>query len=67
MTVEKCAARCSGRKFFGTEYGGECYCGDVLGEESKGVDDGECGMLCGGDRGEFCGHAGRLSLYESSA
>lgn len=63
MTVEVCAATCKGYAWFGTEYGAECYCGEML-ENSTKVGEGECGMVCGGDEGEFCGGGNRLSLYQ---
>ncbi|PVI04908.1 heme peroxidase [Periconia macrospinosa] len=67
LTVEKCAAQCQDFTFFGTEYGGECYCGNELkGDLGKGVE-AECQFLCGGDKAEFCGAGNRLSVYEKSA
>ncbi|KAK9426512.1 putative WSC domain-containing protein [Seiridium unicorne] len=65
MSLEKCAETCQGFKYFGTEYGGECYCGDRFGEGSKETDAGECSMTCGGNAKEFCGAGGRLSVYAS--
>lgn len=34
LTNEKCATACAGFKYFGTEYGRECYCGNTLSDES---------------------------------
>jgi hypothetical protein len=65
MSVEKCAGFCNGSRWFGTEYGGECYCGEVL-EPEGSVDkvvEGECGFVCGGDEGEFCGGDGKIGVY----
>lgn len=64
MTNSMCADFCDGSTFFGTEYGGECFCGNVLDEESEEVDESECGMVCGGASTEFCGDANRLSVYK---
>lgn len=67
MTLEACAAFCEGHRFFGTEYSAECYCGDALHatavEAAGGL--GECGMVCSGDGGQYCGGPDRLSVYES--
>ncbi|KAL5410343.1 hypothetical protein PMIN04_010680 [Paraphaeosphaeria minitans] len=64
MTVEKCAGTCAGYAWFGTEYGAECYCGGGLRNSSMKVAEGECGTVCGGSGGEFCGGGNRLSLYQ---
>jgi len=66
MTIEKCALSCDGAKFFGTQYGGECYCGSVMKGASEKRAETECRMVCGGDSMEFCGNANRLTLYEKS-
>lgn len=64
MTNGMCAVFCDGYTFFGTEYGRECFCGNVLDEESEEVDESECGMVCQGANTEFCGEANRLSVYK---
>ena len=66
LTLDSCAAFCEGFVFFGAEYGRECYCGNVLSgdAEEKGAD--ECGMVCAGDKKQFCGAGNRLSIYELS-
>lgn len=63
MTVEKCTAECAGYAWFGTEYAAECYCGNALRSGSGKVEDGECGMVCGGNGGQWCGSGNRLSVY----
>lgn len=66
MTLEKCAAACDGFKYFGTEYGQECYCGNSFGTGSQVADAGDCSMTCAGNSKEFCGAGNRLSVYTSS-
>ncbi|OIW30067.1 WSC-domain-containing protein [Coniochaeta ligniaria NRRL 30616] len=53
MTVEGCAAHCSPYKYFGLEYGRECYCGDV--EPTQLVADTGCSFPCSGNAAERCG------------
>ncbi|RDA86585.1 hypothetical protein CP532_5984 [Ophiocordyceps camponoti-leonardi (nom. inval.)] len=64
MTNVRCAGFCVGAAYFGTEYGRECYCGDVLDPSSKEAPAQECGMQCAGDGTQLCGASNRLSLYK---
>ncbi|GFP60137.1 WSC domain-containing protein ARB_07867 [Trichoderma asperellum] len=67
MTLESCAAFCKGFTYFGTEYGRECYCGNVLKEGTvKATNQGDCSFPCAGDDTEFCGAGSRLELYKLS-
>lgn len=64
MTLESCAVFCNGFRYFATEYGRECYCGDGLGGGSvQAVNQNDCSFPCAGDRFEFCGAGVRLELY----
>ncbi|KAL8688550.1 MAG: hypothetical protein Q9218_005568, partial [Villophora microphyllina] len=70
LTLEKCAAACTGYTYFGTEYSGECYCGNTFGTGAvlaTGGDDpaqNGCSMFCNGDQLEYCGGPNRLSTYK---
>ncbi|KAJ3579386.1 hypothetical protein NPX13_g1177 [Xylaria arbuscula] len=66
MTNDKCLKSCldGGFPFAGTEYGGECYCGVVVGNGTAlATDDSTCNMPCNGDSSQICGGPARLSLY----
>lgn len=63
MTLESCATFCKNYKYFGTEYGGECYCGDSLASSSASAPLGDCNMVCTGNPLEYCGAGNRLELY----
>ncbi|KAH6627932.1 WSC domain-containing protein [Chaetomium tenue] len=62
MTVEVCAGACQGFRYFGVEYGRECYCGDELAGAPASED--QCSEVCMGDAIQWCGAAGRLNVYE---
>lgn len=66
MTAEKCATACSGFKYFGLEYGRECYCGNTINEGSQETALAECSFACPGNSAQECGAGGRLSLYTRS-
>ena len=63
MTLEQCASNCSGFKYWGVEYGGECYCGNSFGAGSIAATENDCNFLCPGDNLEYCGAGNRLSVY----
>ncbi|KAK4106431.1 WSC-domain-containing protein [Parathielavia hyrcaniae] len=58
--VEYCASK--GFSMAGTEYGGECYCGDSLSPLEK-IDESKCAMACKGDADQTCGGDWALTLY----
>lgn len=63
LTAEKCATACSGFKFFGLEYGRECYCGDAINQGSVETAAAECSFPCPGNSAQACGAGNRLTLY----
>ncbi|KAL7962473.1 heme peroxidase [Trichoderma compactum] len=63
MTNEACAEFCSDYRYFGTEYGDECYCGSFLSTSSSTAPLADCNMPCGGNQFEYCGASNRLELY----
>ncbi|KAI9716656.1 MAG: hypothetical protein M1812_005194 [Candelaria pacifica] len=71
VTIESCAAGCAGYSYFGTEFGGECYCGNNLGAGAAPVagdpDTSGCNMLCQGNTLEYCGGPNRLNLYHTNS
>jgi hypothetical protein len=64
VTVESCAVFCSKYKFFGLEYGRECYCGDSL--SAQFADDSDCSFPCAGNAAEKCGAGDRLNAYTNT-
>ncbi|KAI1921477.1 hypothetical protein LOZ12_001014 [Ophidiomyces ophidiicola] len=64
MSLDRCATFCNGTRFFGAEYGSECFCGAVLEAASVRQPDADCSMLCSGNATQLCGGSNRLSLYE---
>ncbi|KAK1239930.1 hypothetical protein MKX08_007372 [Trichoderma sp. CBMAI-0020] len=68
MTLESCATFCKGFTYFGTEYGRECYCGNVLKQGAvKATNQADCSFPCAGDGTEYCGAGFRLELYMLSS
>jgi hypothetical protein len=59
-----CVTYCASKGFSvaGTEFGGECFCGNGLSPLEK-LDDGECSMACKGDAAQTCGGNWALSVY----
>ncbi|KAG4028447.1 hypothetical protein MFRU_021g00380 [Monilinia fructicola] len=70
MTNEACQTACSstGFSYAGTEYGGECWCGNSIVNGNGPAADGNtgCNMACNGNQAETCGGPNRLTLYQNS-
>ncbi|KAG9231139.1 hypothetical protein BJ875DRAFT_498552 [Amylocarpus encephaloides] len=62
-----CVDYCSSRGFSlaGTEFGGQCFCGNTLKTESA-LPEASCSMKCEGDANQTCGGGLALSVYSSS-
>lgn len=66
MTLEACAAFCTGYKYWGTEYARECYCGDAFEQGSVERPVSECNFPCmGAPTTQLCGAGDRLSVYSN--
>jgi hypothetical protein len=61
--VNYCASK--GFSIAGTEYGGECYCGNNLSTLEK-LDESKCSKACKGDASQKCGGDWALTLYTES-
>jgi hypothetical protein len=64
VTNTKCVAYCenAGFSMAGTEYAGQCFCGNEL-VGSGAVDESQCAMPCEGDESQTCGGSLTLSVY----
>jgi hypothetical protein len=64
MTNEKCIKHCktAGFALAGTEYGGQCYCGNELVGSAK-LEESSCTIKCEGDASQICGGGWALSVY----
>src|SRR3569833_1544091 len=60
----KCVAHCKsqGYALSGTEYGGQCFCGNTIHGAQK-IAESECSMKCEGDASDKCGGGWALSVY----
>ncbi|KAK4031425.1 WSC-domain-containing protein, partial [Parachaetomium inaequale] len=64
MTTEMCASFCSEFAIFGTEFGSQCFCGNVLWSGAQFEDPRVgCTSPCQGNGGETCGGTWALSIY----
>jgi hypothetical protein len=65
VTTTKCIAYCSARgwSLAGTEYGGQCFCGNAL-VDSTELSESKCNMPCEGDETQICGGSLALSVYK---
>lgn len=64
MSNEKCVTECKklGFSAAGTEFGGQCYCGNEL-EGSERLDESACDMACEDNASSKCGGSWALSVY----
>lgn len=68
VSNSKCIAYCASAGFSiaGTEYGGQCFCGNSLSEKDV-AEESACEMPCEGDASQMCGGSMALSVYSKSA
>ena len=62
-----CAAHCQkgGWTISGTEYAGQCFCGNTINGAQK-LAESACNMKCKGDSNEVCGGPNALSVYSKT-
>ncbi|ATY61133.1 WSC domain protein [Cordyceps militaris CM01] len=67
MSNEKCVAECKklGFSAAGTEYGGQCYCGNEL-ESSERLEESACNAACEDNASSMCGGSWALSVYSET-
>ncbi|RMZ85195.1 hypothetical protein DV738_g427, partial [Chaetothyriales sp. CBS 135597] len=67
MSNSACVTFCQSKGFTlaGTEYSGQCFCGDAL-VDSSPADESQCNMACSGNANELCGGPGVLSVWRST-
>ncbi|KAM0334201.1 hypothetical protein ACHAQA_001221 [Verticillium albo-atrum] len=65
MTPSLCLSACreGGFPFAGLEYGRECWCGAVMGNDTRSVDTTQCNMACAGDKSQTCGGRSRVNVF----
>eukprot|EP00747_Dinoflagellata_sp_TGD_P003024 gnl/TRDRNA2_/TRDRNA2_106637_c0_seq1.p1 gnl/TRDRNA2_/TRDRNA2_106637_c0~~gnl/TRDRNA2_/TRDRNA2_106637_c0_seq1.p1 ORF type:complete len:203 (+),score=38.69 gnl/TRDRNA2_/TRDRNA2_106637_c0_seq1:350-958(+) len=63
MTPSLCSALCTGFKFFGVQFGYNCFCGDDYGNQGGKAPESDCGSPCTGDSSIMCGGSSRNSIY----
>lgn len=65
VTSTGCMEYCSNAGFSlaGTEYAGQCFCGNKM-EGSSKLEADKCDMKCEGDASQICGGSSALSVYE---
>lgn len=61
MTTGKCARFCSGFRFFGTQAGLWCFCGDRFDGSIRRS--GSCTMKCPGNRNQICGGPWAMTVF----
>ncbi|KAF6829857.1 WSC domain-containing protein [Colletotrichum plurivorum] len=68
MTNEVCTQYCfnKGFSYAGSEYYGECYCGDSLAKGGVVANADDCSTPCNGNATQPCGGPNRLTLYKTS-
>ncbi|KAL2879697.1 hypothetical protein SGCOL_005026 [Colletotrichum sp. CLE4] len=68
MTPSTCLSACAseGYAFAGVEYGGECYCGVVMGKYTTATTMDKCNKPCNGDSTKNCGGSAVMEIYVAS-
>ena len=71
-SVVSCAGLCAGSTYFGMQWSNECFCGNVL-DNDTAIDvygaamEPDCNMACSGDAAQTCGGGWRNNVYRHGA
>ena len=62
---QQCEKQCRtlGKKYMGLQHGGDCFCGDSFGKHNKCVNAMEADTPCAQNSTQFCGGAGKNSVF----
>lgn len=63
ITVGQCEQLCARFKYFGLQYGSECWCDNKYGKYGPATE-AECDTPCTGDESQKCGGNYRNSIYQ---
>ncbi|CAN9174240.1 unnamed protein product [Alternaria alternata] len=63
LTVEGCETLCAGFKYFGVQFGRECYCGNTFKYATQHKPESDCSYPCTGDKNQKCGGGHRSNVY----
>ncbi|CAM9199998.1 unnamed protein product [Ectocarpus sp. 12 AP-2014] len=66
MTAAFCADFCADYAYYGTQFGGECWCGNNSGYDTLGEST-DCSIACSGDADEICGGFNAMSVYSTGS
>ena len=54
----------SGYRYFGLQFGTQCFCSNSFGRYGKSPNQGDCNKPCPANRNEICGGTWRNSMYD---
>ncbi|RYN17698.1 hypothetical protein AA0112_g11953 [Alternaria arborescens] len=63
MTSSKCSRICQGHRYYGTEIGKECFCGNTVNGNPARVSSAGCMTACGGNPKEQCGGSLKVNIF----
>ena len=63
MSATVCSVLCKGFKYFGLQFGRECFCGNDYGNNGGKMPENSCDQPCSGDPSTICGAANQNSIY----
>ncbi|KAF4547191.1 Hypothetical protein D9617_54g000250 [Elsinoe fawcettii] len=73
MSVDQCADYCRDYKYYGTEFGSQCFCSNIIGTTTgvRRLDTlteprfSSCNYRCNGNFSQICGGSGTINIWEN--